>query len=394
MTGMTANTERRCHCIQLLVEPLRGFWGGDELRILGFNLAVHAVVQGVALQFMPLPYYSRLSLHDGNTYFLIAQNLWPAQPLAQFSWHKRFLHVLVSRLAIPWNLEWSFLFVGIVAASFSAVYFFKVVRRFTHQPFRLTLLYTLLPWLFFAAHHGLAEPLLMLTVLAGFYYFFEERYLACTLAFALALLTKELAAFPALAIGLLMVHRHGLRKASWFGMALFPIASLCLLYGLRWGDCAWCLRMADWNAPEGFFSPRTALYWIAYWTAHPPASSANAAVSLYYNLVNQILNIVCLIALSYAVYALWRRGLRELAFINTILLAMVFFLGHFMYEFNHCVGRKFQLLSTALVAYDGWAGSRLLSHRVLYWLILASGLALGVLWTFMYAKFFLYYKFF
>ncbi len=109
---------------------LRGFWGKEELQTLGINLATHTLVQIVALQFMPLPYYSRLSLHDGNTYFRIAQNLWPMQPMAHYTWHKRILHVLLARVAIPWNLELSFLVTGIVTASLSAVYFYKIAKRY------------------------------------------------------------------------------------------------------------------------------------------------------------------------------------------------------------------------------------------------------------------------
>ncbi len=393
--AMTAtSTYGEGELVSRIREQLQGFWGRQELQILGLNLALHTLVQLVAMLFMPLPYYSRLSLHDGNIYFRLAQNLWPAQPLAHLSWHKRILHIVVSGYAIPWNMEWSFLVVGIVAASLSAVFFYKVVRRYAEHPFRLTLLYSALPWLFFAAHHGLTEPLLMLTVLAGFYYFFEERYVACTVAFALALLTKELAAFPALAVGLLMIRRRGWRRALWFGAALIPLIGFCLLYGLRWNNCTWCLGMGEWNAPEGFFSLRTGLYWMAQAVIKGTNSSANPAVALLYDVGNQVLNGLSLIVLALGVYLLWRKGLRELAFINTILLVMVFFLGELMYQFNHCVGRKFLLLSPALVAYDQWIGSNRRALRIGYWVLIAGMLALGILWTFIYAKFFLFYKVF
>lgn len=380
--------------VSKLKMPFLSFWGREERQILAINLGVHTLVQLIALQFMPLAYYSRLSLHDGNTYFSIAQDLWRAQPIEQFSWHKRFLHVLVARLLIPWNLELSFLVAGIVAASLSAVFFYKVVRRFTNQPFRLAVLYSALPWLFFAAHHGLSEPMLMLTVLAGYYYFFEERYGCCTVAFALALVTKELAAFAALGVGLLMIRRRGWLRTLSFGAALIPLVAFCALYGWRWNNCTWCLVMADWNAPEGFFSPRTAIYWIAYWIGHPPASSANVTVAFYYNLANQALNVISLVVFGYAVYAVWRRGLWELAFMSAVLFVMVFFLGELMYQFNHCVGRKFLLLAPSLVAYDGWIADQAGWKRLGYWLLIVGLLALGMLWTFMYAKGFLHYKLF
>jgi len=373
---------------------LRGFWGQAELQILGINLALHALVQLVALQFMPLPYYSRLSLHDGNTYYRLAQNLWPVQPLNQLSWHKRILHIVIGGHSIPWNMELSFLVVGIVAASLSAVYFYKVARRYAEHPFRLTLLYSALPWLFFAAHHALTEPLLMLTVLAGYYYFVEERDLACTAAFALALLTKELAAFPALAVGLLILYRRGWRRALLFSTVLIPLAGFCLLYGLRWGDCLWCLKLGEGHPSEGFFSPRTGLYWMVHTLIYGTNSSANPTVAMAYDIGNQILNVTLLVSTALGVYLLWQRGQTDLAFVNTFALVPLWFLGSAQYNLNSSVGRKFLLVSLLILAYDRWVDSSRRTQRVGYWLIIAGMLALGILWTFIYAKFFLLYKVF
>ncbi len=373
---------------------LRGFWGKVELQTLGINLAVHTLVQMAALQFMPLPYYSRLSLHDGNTYFRIAQNLWPTQPMAHYTWHKRILHVLLARVAIPWNLELSFLVTGIVAASLSAVYFYKIAKRYAVHAWRLTVIYSALPWLFLAAHHGLSEPLLMLTVLAGYYYFFEARYTTCTVAFALALLTKELAAFPALAVGLLLLRRRDWRNAVRFGAALIPLVGFCLLYGQRWGDCAWYLKLGQGNPVQAFFSPRTGLFWMVHALIHGTNSSAHPTVALLYDILNQGLNLLSLLALTFGVYRLWKQGLHELAVINSMLLVMVFFLGEEMYKFNHCVGRKFLLLAPVILAYDRWMSDDARMFRVAYWLAIVGMLFLGTLWTFMYAKFFLFYSIF
>jgi hypothetical protein len=375
-------------------ERLRGFWGREELQILGLNLALHTAVQVVALQFMPLPYYSRLSLHDGNTYFRVAQNLWSARPIELYTWHKRFLHVLVARLAIPWNLELSFLVSGIVAASLSAVYFFKIATRYTKHPLRLTLLYSVLPWLFFAAHHGLNEPLLMLTLLAGLYYYLEERDWACTVAFALALLTKELAAFVALGVGLLILYRRGWRRALLFATALLPLATFCLVYGWRWGDCVWCLKLGEGHMPEGFFSLRTGLYWIVHTLIHGTQSSANPTVAFLYDVGNQILNVGLLLFSGLGVYRLWRRGPIELAFINSVALLPIWFMGGTQYNLNSSVGRKFLLVSSAIVAYDSWLGTERPALRFAYWLTVAGLLGLGVLWTLLYAKFFLFFRLF
>jgi hypothetical protein len=289
-------------------------------------------------------------------------------------------------------MELSFLVVGIVAASLSAVYFYKIARHYTEHPIRLTLLYSALPWLFFAAHHALTEPLMMLTILAGYYYFLQERVVACTASFALALLTKELAAFPALAVGLLILRRWGWRRALLFSTALIPLGVFCLVYGLRWGDCLWCLKLG--SGVEGFFSWRTGFYWMAHTLIHGTNSSANASVALVYDIGNQILNGALLCSTLVSLYVLWQRGPRELAFANTLVLIPLLFLGEAQYNLNSSVGRKFLLVSLTILAYARSVSSGRWMRSFGYWLAAAGMLALGILWTFLYAKFFVFYKLF
>jgi len=371
---------------------LRGFWGPRERQILALNLAAHALVQAAAMLFMPLPFFSRLSLHDGNTYYRIAQHLWSPQPVEQLTWHKRILHVLLGRFLIPWDMELSFLAAGILAASLSAVYFYRLAARHTEHPFRLALLYSALPWLFFPAHHALAEPLLLLTILAGLYYYLEGRLAACTVSFALALLTKELAAFPALAVGLLILYRWGWRRALLFGAALLPMAAYCLAYGLRWGDCAWCLKTGEVPGSESLFSSRSGFYWMAHTLIHGTNSSANPAVALAYDIANQVLNLALIAGAILGLALLWRGRLRDLALVNTIVFLPLLFLGQTQYNLNSSVGRKFLLLATLLLACDRWVGGGGRGRRIAYGLVIAVMLALGILWVFLYSKFFVYYK--
>ncbi|MBN1954933.1 MAG: hypothetical protein JW900_07765 [Anaerolineae bacterium] len=375
---------------------VQGFWDRDALRVLAGNLALHVLVQAVAMLFMPLPYYSRLSLHDGNTYYRIAENLWAPQPVALAGYQRRILPVLLGRFLIPWNMEWSFLVAGIVAASLSAVYFFKIARRYTAHPGRLTLIYSVLPWLFFAAHHALAEPFLMLTLLAGIYYFLQERDGACTVAFALALLAKEVAIFPALAMGLLMLYRRGWQKALLFSTMLVPFLGFCLVYGLRWGDCTWCLSMEGGPSAEGLFDFRSGLYWIVHTLIYstPRPSSANPTVARLYDVGNQAWNVIILVSTAVGAYLLWRRGPRELAFLNTVSLVPLWFFGEAQYNLSSSTGRQFLIVSLVILAYDRWASRRQWYWRAGYWAVALAMVATGVLWTFLYAKFFLFYKLF
>ncbi|MGQ9494140.1 MAG: hypothetical protein ACUVR2_10305 [Anaerolineae bacterium] len=306
---------------------MRGFWGRDELRILGINLAMHIAVQLFAMIWMPLPYFSELSLHDGNMYYRIAQNLWPPQPITLLSWHKRILLPVLARIVFPWDLHISFLLLGIGAASLSAVYFFKIARHYTRHPLPLTLLYSALPWLFFAAHHGLNEPLLMLFLLAGFYDYLQDRPWAYTACFALAMLSKELAALPVLAMAVLLWRRDGWQRALAFAtVALVPFGVFCLMYGLHWGDCLWCLKESPENPLENSFSWKTGLWWMYLTLRTGTRSSANPTVAWAYDVLNQVLNVCLLLATAIGTYRL-RRLDRELFLYNTIVAVPLLFLG-------------------------------------------------------------------
>jgi len=70
------------------------------------------------------------------------------------------------------------------------------------------------------------------------------------------------------------------------------------------------------------------------------------------------------------------------------------FLGETQYNLNSSVGRKYLLLATAMLAYDRWAGGETRGRKIGYGVVMGGMLALGILWTFLYSKFFVYYKLF
>ena len=393
MMSSVTSIDRQSSTISGIAQRVRGFWGRDELKVPGVNLLIHIVVQIVALQFMPLPYYSRLSLHDGNTYYRIAHNLWSQRPITLLSWHKRILLPLLGRFMIPWNPELSFLLVGIVAASLSAVYFYKIAKHYGNYPLRLTVLYSVLPWLLFAAHHSLNEPMLMLFLLAGYYYYLIERDLACTVSIALALVSKELAALPALAIGILYIRQRGWRRALLFGAALIPFTGFCLAYGVRWNDLCWCLKETPAIDIEDQFSWKTGLWWMYQAILNGTGSSANPTVALAYDVLNQVLNLVVVASAGLGVYLLSKTN-KQLAFFNAMCVIPLWFLGRNQYMLNSSLGRQFLMGSLVILAYDRWMGLPNRVLRVAYWLAIAGMLALGILWTLLYAKFFVFYKFF
>jgi hypothetical protein len=373
---------------------IRGFWGRGERVVLGLNLAIHILVQAFALLFMPLTYFSELSLHDGNTYYRISQNLWPDQPFTLLSWHKRILLPALASVVFPWDRHLSFLIIGIGAASLSAVFFFKIAKRYTKHSFRLTILYSLLPWLFFAAHHGLNEPLLMVFLLAGFYYYLEDRPWVYTACFALAMLSKELAALPILAMAVLIWRRNGWRRALTFApSALFPFGLFCLVYGAHWGDCAWCLKESAGNPLENSFSLKTGFWWMIQTLRTGTHSSANPTVALWYDVVNQILNLGLLAATAVGTIRL-RKVNTELLIYCAIVAVPLLFLGRNQYMLNSSLGRQFLIASPALLGFDRWLALRNPSARAGYWLAIGGQFGLAVLWTLLYSKLFLAYKLF
>lgn len=377
---------------------LRSFWGKEELSILGFNLAVHIAVQLFAMMWMPLPYFSELSLHDGGVYYQISQNLWPPQPITLLSWHKRILLPLLANIVFPWERHISFLIIGIGAASLSAVYFYKIAARYTHQPFQLALLYSLLPWLFFAAHHGLNEPLLMLFLLAGFYYYLQDQPLAISACFALAMLSKELAALPVLAMTVLLWQRNGWRRALAFAaVALFPFALFCLLYGWHWGDCLWCLKESPENPLENSFSWKTGFWWMYLTLRTGTHSSANPLVAWAYDVLNQMLNVTLLAAVAVGTYRL-RRLDQGLFLYNAIVATPLLFLGRNQYMLNSSLGRQLLMTCLAILGLNGlwekWETGSIFRNRFVLFLICSGMALLGVFWTLLHAKFFLYYQFF
>jgi hypothetical protein len=97
------------------------FWGREEQLVLVGNIAVHILVQLLALTIIPLAYFSELSIHDGGAYYKISQNLFPVHPLFGLHWHKRILLPLLANLAFPWERHISFLIIGIFSASLSDI---------------------------------------------------------------------------------------------------------------------------------------------------------------------------------------------------------------------------------------------------------------------------------
>jgi hypothetical protein len=377
-------------------ETWRGFWGREERLILGLNLAMHALIQCIAVALMPLAYFSELSLHDGHVYYSISEQLWPEAPIWLLSWHKRILLPVLANVTFPWDKHVSFLIIGVGAASLSAVFFYKIARQYVDHALEVSVLYSALPWLVFSAHHALSEPLMMLFLLAGFYYFLGNRPWMYTGCFALALLSKELALLPILAMGVLVGRRYGWRRAAGFALAVLPFGLFCLAYGLHWGDCLWCLKESPENALENSFSWKTGLWWMYRTLRVGTESSANRSVAFWYDVANQALNLAVLV-LSGLGLARLRRIDSELFIYNLIVVVPLLFLGRNQYMLSSSLGRQFLVGALVMISLGNRRGpaeekTSWLAIRPLFVASLIGMILLGGFWIVLYSRYFVYYE--
>lgn len=370
------------------------FWGYVEKRILIVNLAGHIAITLIGLLFMPLPFFSEFSLHDGNTYFQIAQNLWPDHPFTNLSWHKRILLPVLANLTIPVDKHLSFLVLGILPTSISAVFFYKIASRFSQQALALSWIYSSLPWLVFSAHHALNEPLMMFFLLAGFYYFLENRPILYIPLYALAILSKEIAIFAVISLGIIILIKKGVKPAILFSLSLLPFAFFCLVYGFLWKDCNWCLQVESVNS----FSWKPGLVWIWRSLFDYVPSSANLQIARLYNLFNQVLNLTLLTFVTVGIVRLQRYD-KQIFWYSTLLTIPLFFLGPYIYSLNVNLGRQFLISSLALIGYSKAieihpSTNKIITKQSLLIGIIAGSLTLSMLWIIMYSKYFIYHKIF
>lgn len=235
---------------------------------------------------------------------------------------------------------------------------------------------------------------MMLFLLAGFYYYLEERPLAYIACFALALLSKELAGLPVLAMTVLLWRRYGWRRALAFVPAMLPFGVFCLIYGLRWGDCLWCLKESPENPLENSFLWKTGFWWMYLTLRTGTHSSTNPTVALVYDVFNQILNVGLLLAVAFGTYQL-RRLSSDLLLYNAIVSVPLLFLGRNQYMLNSSLGRQFLIASLAILGFEGLCARTKVDRMQLILLAICGGMfILGVFWTVLYSTFFLHHKFF
>ncbi len=375
-----------------LITNFRDFWGPNELFILGGNLSLHAAIQVILVFFIPLKNFVENSLHDGAAYFRISQNLWPDKPIFTFNYDKRILQPLLANIIFPWEKNISFIIIGIVAASLSAVFFYKIAKQYSSYPISLTAIYSLLPWLFYSAHIGLNEPLLLLFLLMGYYYFTKNQFTVYTISYALALLTKEIAIVPIFALAYLIITKYGWKRSIVFLSATLPFGLFCLIYGWHWNDCFWCAK----SSPGNFFSLKTGFWWLYITLKNGAGISTNPVLSQLYNYFSVVLTIITIIIISIGVYRL-RYVDKTLMVYNLLISLPLLFMGYHLYNDNLNMGRQFLISCLALVGIGGFLNRlRKLNYPKIKYLmfttVLLAEFSLGIFWILVNTGFFLYNK--
>ena len=206
-------------------------------------------------------------------------------------------------LGQPTLVPWTLLLINWLAISATVLALGDILRRRGLSPW-LALLYAAFPGALLALHADMTEPLAYALVALGLW--LHERgaakaWLWAGLAFALAALTREIAAAFALALALGAVV-SGLRAgAGWRGLARVAARPALWLVGVMAPFLAWKAVVAAWVGSSGVPSDLTpALYpFQGLFEQWPPADSIWAS-ALFIGLPGAL-------GLGLAAWALWRR---------------------------------------------------------------------------------------
>lgn len=346
-----------------------------ELGLFLGSMALHVVLQVLFSALLPFEYFSELSGHDGSVYFELARDLIHDQPKFTAKRYQRPLLPMLAGGLFKANLHLGIFLIGTTAASLSNVYFYKIARRYVHHPIHVTGLYMVAPYIFVGAHLGMSEPLLMVGLLAGYMYARRGELGKAGLGYSLALLSKEIGLFPWIAEIAIQVRRDGVKAAWKICASVIPALGWYLLLAIRWNEPLWMLGAT--SADLGL-APLEIIELIA-------RSGSQSAYPASFVLVNQAGNVIMLVLIAAALFAL--RGRSELVAWTGASAAPLMLLGPAVVT-NWDFGRQ---AVPALLLLLAVPDSMLRPRRPIYWLTVAALLGVSIFWTLFFARFFAYY---
>lgn len=349
-----------------------------EVKIFLVSIVLHLLIQLSLNAILPFSSYSELSGHDGSLYYAISSDPFPNAPSFTLKRYQRPLLPLLVWALFSWNRHLGFSVVNIVVGAISTVYFYKIMGGGqAATALRLTLLYSVIPYLFASVHLGLAEPLMMAGLLAGYYYARRGDRCKAASGYAIALLAKEVALFPVLAEIVLEIRRAGLRHGLRLAVSFVPMAGWYLLLALRWKQPFWIL-----HGPEGQlgFGPAAMADLILN------LDSVTGRLPAAFIVLNQIANGLLLALIIVGLYQL--RSSLPIVVWAAFSAAPLLFLGRPIYGNNFDLGR--QALPASLL-FITLRRSRLVLDQKCYWLGVGGLLGGSLFWTLYFAKFFVYW---
>lgn len=365
--------------------PFAAYLNSLPLKLFLTSLVLHIVVQLLLNTILPLPFYSELNNHDGTVHYAISLNPLPDAPEFTVKRYQRALLPLLVWALFPWDRHFGFAAINIVAVSLAATYFYLIMQEHAEDDstaLRLVFLCATTPYLFASAHMGLTEPLMLVALLAGYFHARRGELWPASAAYALAMLTKEIALLPVLAEFVLLVRRVGLRRSLPASLPLLasflPVGLWYLLVGLRWGDLFWMLGGTEGQTG---FAPAA----IVDILRNPPAV---ASVPPIFFIVNQMANILLLGLIIAGLYGMRRS--RPLVIWVGLSVFPLLFLGRAVYEYNFDIGRQ---ALPAVLLFAALRRSWLLRDGRLCWPAIGGLLVLSLFWTLYYARLFVFYKF-
>jgi len=362
-----------------LLSRIRRGLASPEVRILLVSVTIHLLLQLALNWMMPFPNYSELGMGDATAYYPISAEPFPSQPAFSPNKYRRILLPLLVRTLFSWDRHFGFLIVNVVAVSLASVFFYRIARRHTAHPVELTLLFSAVPYLFTSAHLGYAEPLMVAGLLAGYDAWDQRRTGQSVVWNAVAVLAKEIAVFPVLALIAVTCLQRRWREALILGLAFVPAAAYYLALGWHWGDPLWLLG-GDVERLNIGFTPLAIVDLIVN-------GGAPEFVPPWFLVLNQMGNVALLGLLSLAIYALRKR--KDLCLYLVITSVPLLFLGWAVVFLNWHVGRQALLSSLSVLAAD-----RLLPRwKRWLWPVVLLMLFWSLFQSLFWAKFFWIHKF-
>jgi Gpi18-like mannosyltransferase len=130
--------------------------------------------------------------HDGQDYYFLAKAPKISFEEKNFKMINRILYPLLCRIFSFGKKEilpYTMVFINLFASIFSVIFLIKICKKYNISPW-FSLIYCLNPGLLLSLQYSLTEPLCMLFIILGIFYYEKKKILLTMLFFSFAMLTR------------------------------------------------------------------------------------------------------------------------------------------------------------------------------------------------------------